>query len=189
MHSVSCSISSCSFFLPSLALFSGLSSLATSPVFVYWSISVSLYLLYGNYPPLTHCALASCRSVYMSLCFVCVAGGFWQGIDRSHSWVNSAYAPGGSRSVLRRNPNSSCELKQVQNPSYSTSSSSSPPPPPSWTILINFHQLAPVSFLKGHYLCLPPPCLSLCLPILPATPFLFINILWPSFTIHLLAIV
>ncbi|XP_026205379.1 dedicator of cytokinesis protein 7-like isoform X6 [Anabas testudineus] len=54
-----------------------------------------------------------------------------KGIDRSHSWVNSAYAPGGSRSVLRRNPNSSCELKQVQNPSYSTSSSSSPPPPPS----------------------------------------------------------
>ncbi|KAI2666060.1 Dedicator of cytokinesis protein 7 [Labeo rohita] len=36
-----------------------------------------------------------------------------KGIDRSHSWVNSAYAPGGSRSVLRRNPNSSCELKQM----------------------------------------------------------------------------
>uniref|UniRef100_A0A672REJ7 Dedicator of cytokinesis 6 n=1 Tax=Sinocyclocheilus grahami TaxID=75366 RepID=A0A672REJ7_SINGR len=36
-----------------------------------------------------------------------------KGIDRSHSWVNSAYAPGGSRAVLRRNPNSSCELKQV----------------------------------------------------------------------------
>ncbi|MED6265370.1 Dedicator of cytokinesis protein 7 [Characodon lateralis] len=36
-----------------------------------------------------------------------------KGIDRSHSWVNSAYAPGGSRSVLRRNPNSSCELKQL----------------------------------------------------------------------------
>ncbi|KAL2101539.1 hypothetical protein ACEWY4_003300 [Coilia grayii] len=36
-----------------------------------------------------------------------------KGIDRSHSWVNSAYAPGGSRSVLRRNPNSSCELKQA----------------------------------------------------------------------------
>lgn len=47
---------------------------------------------------------------------VCVSGGFCQGIDRSHSWVNSAYAPGGSRSVLRRNPNSTCELKQVQNP-------------------------------------------------------------------------
>uniref|UniRef100_A0A3Q3E2Q1 Dedicator of cytokinesis 6 n=1 Tax=Hippocampus comes TaxID=109280 RepID=A0A3Q3E2Q1_HIPCM len=40
-----------------------------------------------------------------------------KGIDRSHSWVNSACAPGGSRSVLRRNPNSSCELKQVQKPS------------------------------------------------------------------------
>uniref|UniRef100_A0A3B1JP99 Dedicator of cytokinesis 6 n=1 Tax=Astyanax mexicanus TaxID=7994 RepID=A0A3B1JP99_ASTMX len=38
-----------------------------------------------------------------------------KGIDRSHSWVNSAYAPGGSRSVLRRNPNSSCELKQLAN--------------------------------------------------------------------------
>uniref|UniRef100_A0A3Q3WTZ9 Uncharacterized protein n=1 Tax=Mola mola TaxID=94237 RepID=A0A3Q3WTZ9_MOLML len=36
-----------------------------------------------------------------------------KGIDRSHSWVNSAYAPGGSRSVLRRNPNSSCDLKQL----------------------------------------------------------------------------
>ncbi|KAL0992883.1 hypothetical protein UPYG_G00100510 [Umbra pygmaea] len=35
-----------------------------------------------------------------------------KGIDRSHSWVNSTYAPGGSRAVLRRNPNSSCELKQ-----------------------------------------------------------------------------
>ncbi|XP_047664248.1 dedicator of cytokinesis protein 7-like isoform X1 [Tachysurus fulvidraco] len=36
-----------------------------------------------------------------------------KGIDRSHSWVNSAYAPGGSRAVLRRNPNSNCELKQL----------------------------------------------------------------------------
>ncbi|KAM6957051.1 dedicator of cytokinesis protein 7 [Aplochiton taeniatus] len=36
-----------------------------------------------------------------------------KGIDRSHSWVNSAYAPGGSRAVLRRNPNSSCELQQA----------------------------------------------------------------------------
>uniref|UniRef100_A0A668ACQ8 Dedicator of cytokinesis 6 n=1 Tax=Myripristis murdjan TaxID=586833 RepID=A0A668ACQ8_9TELE len=36
-----------------------------------------------------------------------------KGIDRSHSWVNSAYAPGGSRAVLRRNPNSSCDLKQA----------------------------------------------------------------------------
>ncbi|KAK1805280.1 hypothetical protein P4O66_019614, partial [Electrophorus voltai] len=35
------------------------------------------------------------------------------GIDRSHSWVNPAYAPGGPRAVLRRNPNSSCDLKQV----------------------------------------------------------------------------
>uniref|UniRef100_A0A4W3H0W9 Dedicator of cytokinesis 6 n=1 Tax=Callorhinchus milii TaxID=7868 RepID=A0A4W3H0W9_CALMI len=38
-----------------------------------------------------------------------------KGIDRSHSWVNSAYAPGGPKSVLRRNhPNSSCDLKQVK---------------------------------------------------------------------------
>ncbi|XP_072561324.1 dedicator of cytokinesis protein 7 isoform X2 [Paramormyrops kingsleyae] len=36
-----------------------------------------------------------------------------KGIDRSHSWVNSAYAPGGSRAVLRRNATSSCELKQA----------------------------------------------------------------------------
>ncbi|XP_048846353.1 LOW QUALITY PROTEIN: dedicator of cytokinesis protein 7-like [Brienomyrus brachyistius] len=36
-----------------------------------------------------------------------------KGIDRSHSWVNSAYAPGGSRAVLRRNATSSCELKQL----------------------------------------------------------------------------
>uniref|UniRef100_A0A8C7TH66 Dedicator of cytokinesis 6 n=1 Tax=Oncorhynchus mykiss TaxID=8022 RepID=A0A8C7TH66_ONCMY len=32
-----------------------------------------------------------------------------KGIDRSHSWVNSAYAPGGSRAVLRRNPNFTCD--------------------------------------------------------------------------------
>lgn len=62
--------------------------------------------------------LCVCVFVFACLC-VCVfaRGGLWQGIDRSHSWVNSAYAPGGSRSVLRRNPNSSCDLKQVPNPS------------------------------------------------------------------------
>nr|XP_046186411.1 LOW QUALITY PROTEIN: dedicator of cytokinesis protein 7-like [Oncorhynchus gorbuscha] len=38
-----------------------------------------------------------------------------KGIDRSHSWVNSAYAPGGSRAVLRRNPNFTCELKQASD--------------------------------------------------------------------------
>uniref|UniRef100_A0A3P8WZM9 Dedicator of cytokinesis 6 n=1 Tax=Cynoglossus semilaevis TaxID=244447 RepID=A0A3P8WZM9_CYNSE len=60
-----------------------------------------------------------------------------KGIDRSHSWVNSAYAPGGSRSVLRRNPNSSCELKQVQNPFFSLTFflSSSPLSPPSLSLL------------------------------------------------------
>ncbi|XP_026516345.2 dedicator of cytokinesis protein 6 [Terrapene carolina triunguis] len=37
-----------------------------------------------------------------------------KGIDRSHSWVNSAYAPGGPRAVLRRNPpSSSADLKQL----------------------------------------------------------------------------
>uniref|UniRef100_A0A8C4T3H7 Dedicator of cytokinesis 6 n=2 Tax=Erpetoichthys calabaricus TaxID=27687 RepID=A0A8C4T3H7_ERPCA len=37
-----------------------------------------------------------------------------KGIDRSHSWVNSAYAPGGPKAVLRRNqPNSSGDLKQL----------------------------------------------------------------------------
>uniref|UniRef100_A0A8C3HAA0 Dedicator of cytokinesis 6 n=1 Tax=Chrysemys picta bellii TaxID=8478 RepID=A0A8C3HAA0_CHRPI len=37
-----------------------------------------------------------------------------KGIDRSHSWVNSAYAPGGPRAVLRRNPpSSSADLKQA----------------------------------------------------------------------------
>ncbi|XP_054859895.1 dedicator of cytokinesis protein 6 [Eublepharis macularius] len=37
-----------------------------------------------------------------------------KGIDRSHSWVNSAYAPGGPKNVLRRNhPNSSTDLKQL----------------------------------------------------------------------------
>lgn len=29
---------------------------------------------------------------------------YLQAIDRSHSWVNSAYAPGGSKAVLRRAP-------------------------------------------------------------------------------------
>ena len=29
---------------------------------------------------------------------------YLQGVDRSHSWVNSAYAPGGSKAVLRRVP-------------------------------------------------------------------------------------
>ncbi|XP_069460332.1 dedicator of cytokinesis protein 6 isoform X2 [Ambystoma mexicanum] len=37
-----------------------------------------------------------------------------KGMDRSHSWVNSAYAPGGPKAVLRRNhPNSSADLKQA----------------------------------------------------------------------------
>ncbi|XP_064416958.1 dedicator of cytokinesis protein 7 isoform X2 [Latimeria chalumnae] len=60
-----------------------------------------------------------------------------KGIDRSHSWVNSAYAPGGPKAVLRRNhPNSSSDLKQAteRSPnrmsSYIESSSFSPPGQP-----------------------------------------------------------
>ncbi|XP_018097532.1 dedicator of cytokinesis protein 6 isoform X3 [Xenopus laevis] len=40
-----------------------------------------------------------------------ILGG--KGIDRSHSWVNSAYGPGGPKSVQRRTqPNSNTELRQ-----------------------------------------------------------------------------
>lgn len=107
--------------------------------------------------PVTHCPLASCHCV--CVCFVCVSGGLWQGIDRSHSWVNSAYAPGGSRSVLRRNPNSSCDLKQVPNPS-------SPPPPNPSPLhflhfkppLINFNGIYTTSVLRG--------CIFICVHLL-----------------------
>lgn len=61
------------------------------------------------FPFLTDEYVADCLSA-VCLCLRLVNK---QGIDRSHSWVNSAYAPGGSRAVLRRNPNSSCEPKQV----------------------------------------------------------------------------
>lgn len=54
------------------------------------------------------------RAVFTLWCFMLIslpsACGFYhlpvylQGIDRSHSWVNSAYAPGGSKAVLRRAP-------------------------------------------------------------------------------------
>ncbi|XP_056426441.1 dedicator of cytokinesis protein 6 isoform X5 [Hyla sarda] len=41
-----------------------------------------------------------------------IMGG--KGIDRSHSWVNSAYCPGGPKSVQRRaQPNSNTELRQL----------------------------------------------------------------------------
>ncbi|XP_075715135.1 dedicator of cytokinesis protein 6 isoform X3 [Rhinoderma darwinii] len=41
-----------------------------------------------------------------------IMGG--KGIDRSHSWVNSAYCPGGSKSVQRRTqPSSNTELRQL----------------------------------------------------------------------------
>ncbi|XP_077186092.1 dedicator of cytokinesis protein 6 isoform X3 [Paroedura picta] len=40
--------------------------------------------------------------------------GSSKGIDRSHSWVNSAYAPGGPKNVLRRHlPDSSSDPKQL----------------------------------------------------------------------------
>ncbi|XP_053147840.1 dedicator of cytokinesis protein 6 isoform X4 [Hemicordylus capensis] len=59
-----------------------------------------------------------------------------KGIDRSHSWVNSAYAPGGPKSVLRRNhPNSSTDLKQAAErapnriSSYLEGSTFAPPTP------------------------------------------------------------
>ncbi|XP_036596667.1 dedicator of cytokinesis protein 6 [Trichosurus vulpecula] len=39
-----------------------------------------------------------------------------KGVDRSHSWVNSAYAPGGSKAVLRRiHPHYSADLKQAMD--------------------------------------------------------------------------
>lgn len=107
-------------------------------------------LLCSNLPSLN--SLCSCLLPHSVCVFVCVSGGLWQGIDRSHSWVNSAYAPGGSRSVLRRNPNSSCELKQVPNPF--TSSSPLPPPPPSCTASHQFSRV--ISYL--HCICV---CLAL----------------------------
>lgn len=96
----------------SLLLYS--SSLCLPPSLLSFSTYVSPnFCYYGNYQTIIHCApcllphyLRVSARVYSR-----------QGIDRSHSWVNSACAPGGSRSVLRRNPNSSCELKQVQKPS------------------------------------------------------------------------
>ncbi|XP_029441588.1 dedicator of cytokinesis protein 6 isoform X1 [Rhinatrema bivittatum] len=57
-----------------------------------------------------------------------------KGIDRSHSWVNSAYAPGGSRAVLRRNyPSSGVDPRQASERSpnrasaYVEGTSYSPP--------------------------------------------------------------
>lgn len=87
--------------------------------FGFWFIPVEISC--GYFPPFT--VFLPPAALCFRVCFVCAPGGSWQGIDRSHSWVNSAYAPGGSRSVLRRNPNSSCELKQVPSPSSSFASS------------------------------------------------------------------
>ncbi|ELK28718.1 Dedicator of cytokinesis protein 6 [Myotis davidii] len=55
-------------------------------------------------------------------------------IDRSHSWVNSAYAPGGSKAVLRRappycgaDPRQAIDRSSTRTSSYLESSSSAPP--------------------------------------------------------------
>ncbi|XP_023572954.1 dedicator of cytokinesis protein 6 isoform X1 [Octodon degus] len=53
-----------------------------------------------------------------------------KGVDRSHSWVNSAYAPGGSKAVLRRvPPYCGAEPRQAtdRSSSYLEGSSSAPP--------------------------------------------------------------
>ncbi|XP_036315600.1 dedicator of cytokinesis protein 6 isoform X4 [Pipistrellus kuhlii] len=57
-----------------------------------------------------------------------------KGIDRSHSWVNSAYAPGGSKAVLRRappfcgaDPRQAIDRSSARTSSYLESSSSAPP--------------------------------------------------------------
>ncbi|XP_063557078.1 dedicator of cytokinesis protein 6 isoform X3 [Gorilla gorilla gorilla] len=57
-----------------------------------------------------------------------------KGIDRSHSWVNSAYAPGGSKAVLRRappycgaDPRQAIDRNSSRASSYLEGSSSAPP--------------------------------------------------------------
>ncbi|XP_040096592.1 dedicator of cytokinesis protein 6 isoform X8 [Oryx dammah] len=57
-----------------------------------------------------------------------------KGIDRSHSWVNAAYAPGGSKAVLRRappycgaDPRQAIDRSSSRTSSCLESSSSSPP--------------------------------------------------------------
>ncbi|KAB1259403.1 Dedicator of cytokinesis protein 6 [Camelus dromedarius] len=57
-----------------------------------------------------------------------------KGIDRSHSWVNSAYAPGGSKAVLRRappycgaDPRQAIDRSSSRTCSYLEGSSSAPP--------------------------------------------------------------
>lgn len=55
-----------------------------------WSRAVTRLGVSAGFPPSAHGS--------------CLLPVYLQGIDRSHSWVNSAYAPGGSRAVLRRAP-------------------------------------------------------------------------------------
>lgn len=139
---VSYGTSSPSFVLPSPALFAESSFTflhSLSLTFVYSQIYQIISCVVITFPLLTVPLPLATLCVFV--CVLCVSGGLWQGIDRSHSWVNSAYAPGGSRSVLRRNPNSSCELKQVPN------SSSSPSPP---------HHLHLEPYLKSQWFCLYP---------------------------------
>lgn len=56
------------------------------------------------------CALGQCPHLVFYTSFPVLGPGHYpfslylQGVDRSHSWVNSAYAPGGSKAVLRRVP-------------------------------------------------------------------------------------
>ncbi|KAM4888495.1 dedicator of cytokinesis protein 6 [Thomomys bottae] len=57
-----------------------------------------------------------------------------KGVDRSHSWVNSAYAPGGSKAVLRRappfcgaEPRQATDRSSSRASSYLEGSSSAPP--------------------------------------------------------------
>ncbi|XP_049981553.1 dedicator of cytokinesis protein 6 isoform X5 [Alexandromys fortis] len=59
-----------------------------------------------------------------------------KGVDRSHSWVNSAYAPGGSKAVLRRvlpycgaDPRQAIDRSSSRASSYLEASSSTPPAP------------------------------------------------------------
>uniref|UniRef100_A0A8C2VY18 Dedicator of cytokinesis 6 n=1 Tax=Chinchilla lanigera TaxID=34839 RepID=A0A8C2VY18_CHILA len=52
-----------------------------------------------------------------------------KGVDRSHSWVNSAYAPGGSKAVLRRvPPHCGADPRQATDRSSSYLEGSSAPP-------------------------------------------------------------
>ncbi|XP_040585899.1 dedicator of cytokinesis protein 6 isoform X2 [Mesocricetus auratus] len=72
-----------------------------------------------------------------------------KGVDRSHSWVNSAYAPGGSKAVLRRvppycgaDPRQAIDRNSSRASSYLEASSSSalPAPQPRHTVQKLLHE-------------------------------------------------